>query len=299
MGNELLTGFLAGQSDNNGNNNGNNGGGFFGNEGLWAVIILAIIFGWGNGNGLGGRNNNGGNSGGDNVTVVPYPAPGCYGGFGGGYPTEAILQRSLDTQTVIGKLDGITQGVCDSTYALNNAITSGNNALQMGMMQEFNGVDRALCTQGYQTQAGFNALGNQMASCCCDIKSAIGDVKYQMATDTCAITNTIQGTARDIIDNQNANYRGLMDFMVQSKIDALQAENQNLKLAASQANQNAAIGAMIASSEATILRRTGAECPTAAYVVQPPTPVNFPTNCCGQFSGWNNGGCDCGGNRCC
>lgn len=38
MGNELLTGFLAGQSDNNGNN-GNNGG-FFGNEGLWAVIIL-------------------------------------------------------------------------------------------------------------------------------------------------------------------------------------------------------------------------------------------------------------------
>ena len=51
MGNDLLTGFLAGQSDNNGNNSGN-GGGFFGNEGLWAVIILAIIFGWGNGNGL-------------------------------------------------------------------------------------------------------------------------------------------------------------------------------------------------------------------------------------------------------
>ena len=45
MGNDLLTGFLAGQSDNN---SGNNGGGFFGNEGLWAVIILAIIFGWGN-----------------------------------------------------------------------------------------------------------------------------------------------------------------------------------------------------------------------------------------------------------
>ena len=55
MGNDLLTGFLAGQSDNN--SNGNNGGGFFGNEGLWAVIILAIIFGWGNnGNGFGGRN---------------------------------------------------------------------------------------------------------------------------------------------------------------------------------------------------------------------------------------------------
>ncbi len=291
MGNELLTGFLAGQSDNN--SNGNNGGGFFGNEGLWAVIILAIIFGWGNnGNGFGSRN--GGSNGGDNVTVVPYPAPGYGMGFGGGYPTEAVLQRALDTQTIISKLDGNTQGLCDGFYAQSNAI----NGLGTTIMQGFNGVDRAVCQQGYQTQAGFNALGNQISSCCCDIKSAIGDAEYQMAADTCDIKTSIRDVGRDIIDNQNANYRGLMDFMVQSKIDALQAENQNLKLAASQANQNAAIGAMISASEATILRRTGAECPTAAYVVQPPTPVNFPTNGCGQFSGWNNG-CDCGGNRCC
>ncbi len=290
MGNELLTGFLAGQSDNN--SNGNNGGGFFGNEGLWAVIILAIIFGWGNnGNGFGSRN--GGSNGGDNVTVVPYPAPGYGMGFGGGYPTEAVLQRALDTQTIISKLDGNTQGLCDGFYAQSNAI----NGLGTTIMQGFNGVDRAVCQQGYQTQAGFNALGNQISSCCCDIKSAIGDAEYQMAADTCDIKTSIRDVGRDIIDNQNANYRGLMDFMVQSKIDALQAENQNLKLAASQANQNAAIGAMISASEATILRRTGAECPTAAYVVQPPTPVNFPTNGCGQFSGWNNG-CDCGGNRC-
>ena len=50
---------------------------------------------------------------------------------------------------------------------------------------------------------------------------------------------------------------------------------------------------MISASEATILRRTGAECPTPAYVVQPPTPVNFPTNCCGQFAGWGGNGCGC------
>ena len=295
MGNDLLTGFLAGQSDNNGNN-GNNGG-FFGNEGLWAVIILAIIFGWGNnGNGFGNRN--GGGSGGDNVTVVPYPAPGYGMGFGG-----ALTRTDLCSEFNFNNLDravtGIQQGICDSTYALNNTITSGNNALQMGMMQGFNGVDRAVCTLGYQNQAGFNALGNQLASCCCETKSAIGDVKYQMATDTCAIQNTIQGTARDIIDNQNANYRGLMDFMVQRDMDALRAENQTLKLAASQANQNNVIGARIDAATAEILRRTGAECPTAAYIVQPPTPVNFPVNNCGQFTGWNNGGCDCGGNRCC
>ena len=265
MGNELLTGFLAGQSDNNNGNNGN-GGGFFGNEGLWAVIILAIIFGWGNnGNGFGSRN--GGGNGGDNVTVVPYPAPGCYGGFGGGYPTEAVLQRALDTQTIISKLDGNTQGLCDGFYAQSNAI----NGLGTTIMQGFNGVDRAVCQQGYQTQAGFNALGNQISSCCCDIKSAIGDVKYQMAADTCDIKTSIRDVGRDIIDNQNANYRGLMDFMVQSKMEALQAENQTLKLEKSQAAQNGYIDAVGNSIVARLLQ---------------------------QSTGWNNG-CDCGGNRCC
>ena len=278
MGNELLTGFLAGQSDNN--SNGNNGGGFFGNEGLWAVIILAIIFGWGNnGNGFGSRN--GGSNGGDNVTVVPYPAPGYGMGFGGGYPTEAVLQRALDTQTLISKLDGNTQGLCDGFYAQSNAI----NGLGTTIMQGFNGVDRAVCQQGYQTQAGFNALGNQISSCCCDIKSAIGDVKYQMAADTCDIKTSIRDVGRDIIDNQNANYRGLMDFMVQSKMEALQAENQTLKLEKSQAAQNGYIDAIGNS----IVARLQQPQPVPSYQVPAPYPYCVPQT----------GGCDCGGNRCC
>lgn len=49
---DFATGYLAGQDG------GNNNGGFFGNKGLWAVIILAIIFGWGNyGNGRNGGDN--------------------------------------------------------------------------------------------------------------------------------------------------------------------------------------------------------------------------------------------------
>ncbi len=43
MGNDLLTGFLAGQSDNNGGGNNNGSGGLLGNEGLWAVVILAML----------------------------------------------------------------------------------------------------------------------------------------------------------------------------------------------------------------------------------------------------------------
>lgn len=291
MGNELLTGFLAGQSDNN--SNGNNGGGFFGNEGLWAVIILAIIFGWGNnGNGFGSRN--GGGNGGDNVTVVPYPAPGYGMGFGGGYPTEAVLQRALDTQTIISKLDGNTQGLCDGFYAQSNAINGlGTTIMQTAAQAELAGCNRQAILMQQLNQMGYN-----QQDCCCQIKSAIGDVKYQMAADTCDIKTSIRDVGRDIIDNQNANYRGLMDFMVQSKMDALQAENQTLKNKVDRLDQNATFSAMLDANTAEILRRSGHDCPSAAYIVQPPTPVNFPTNGCGQFSGWNNG-CGNGCGSCC
>lgn len=65
-----------------------------------------------------------GGSGGDNVTVVPYPTPGFGMCAGGAYPNEATLQRALDTQTIIGRLDGISNGLCDGFYA-QSAATSG------------------------------------------------------------------------------------------------------------------------------------------------------------------------------
>ena len=71
----------------------------------------------------------------------------------------------------------------------------------------------------------------------------------------------------------------------------MQSENQALKLAASQANQNAVLQAAMDANTAEIIRRTGHDCPVAAYVV--PNP-----NCCyGNPAGvgYNNGysGCGC------
>lgn len=81
MGNELLTGFLAGQGDGNKNN-----GGFFGNEGLWAVIILAIIFGW-------GRNNFGGGN--DASSTIPYMMAMGSGAAQGGLTRASGAKRSV------------------------------------------------------------------------------------------------------------------------------------------------------------------------------------------------------------
>lgn len=283
-----------------GTSNGNNGGGWGGDWASW--ILLFLIFGMFGFGGFGGFGMGGW---------------GSFGGMGGAYPVESILQRSLDTQTIIGKLDGVNQGLCDGFYAQNNAI----NGLGMNVMQGFHGADNAICNLGYQTQQGFNAMQTaymqgqnalqaQLAQCCCDNRVGQMQIMNQMGADTCAVTNVIQNTARDGIDNQNRNHQALMDKLCQmeynglnDKYQAALAENQALKFQVSQTAQNSAIGAMISASEATILRRTGAECPVNAYVVQPPTPVTFPTNCCGQanYAGNYNGGCGCGNNAagCC
>ena len=231
--------------------NGKNDGFLGGDWGAW--IILFLIFGmFGNG-GFGGG----------------------YGGYGGGtggagfqgYATRADINEGFALNNLQGGINAIQQGICDSTYALTNAINGG-----------FHGVDQGFCN-----------LSAQLAQCCCDNRAAIADVKYQIATENCGVKNAIQNSTRDILESNNANTRAILDFLTQDKIATLTAENQNLKLAASQSNQNAVLMAAMDANKAEILRRTGAECPTAAYIVQPPQPVTFPTNCCGQFNGGCNG----------
>jgi hypothetical protein len=248
-------------------NTGNNGGGFgWGGDGAWFLIILFLFAfcGWGNGG---------------------------FGGFGGGFGGNgAALQGALTRADIndgfalnnlqIG-INAIQQGICDATYALNNAIQSG-----------FNGVQSLICN-----------LGSQLAQCCCDIRAAIQDVKYEMAQSTCTITNQMSMNTRDVIDNQNSNTRAILDWLCQEKIDAKNekiaeqaAQIQALQLQASQAAQNATLMAAMDANTAQIIRRTGNDCPIPAYVVQPPAQVTFPTNCCGQFNGggWGNGCNQCG-----
>lgn len=246
---DLSLGYMMGQSE--GNNNGGFGGGMW--EGIWGIVLLAMVLGWGNGG---------------------------FGGFGGGASgalTRAELYDGFATQNIDSSVRGVQHGICDSTYALNNAINGG-----------FAGVDRAVCDIGYQTQAGFNALGAQLAQCCCDNRAAVADLKYDLSTQFCGLGNQIQMQTRDIIENQNANYRGIMDFLVSEKLASKDARIVELTNQLSQSNQNAVIRAAIDASTAEIIRRTGNDCPTPAYWVQPPTPVQAPCS-------WANGsGCGCG-----
>lgn len=251
MDNDFATGYALGSDSGN-----NSGNGMWGGDGWWAIILFAMIFGWGRG-GFG------------------------FGGFGGGASTDPGLQ-GIATRADVNEaiafnglergISAIQQGICDSTYALNNAVTGGFNSTNVAMLQGFNGVDKSLCQLGYNLQ-----------DCCCQTQNAIQGVRYDMATQACDTRNTIQNSTRDIIDNQNANYRGLMDFMVQSKIDSLQSENQALKLAASQANQNSYLTATLDAQTNELIRRIN-PMPVPAYQVPAPYPY------CGTY----NSGCSCG-----
>lgn len=86
-----------------------------------------------------------------------------------------------------------------------------------------------------------NAMQMQDQNCCCENRQAIAQVRYDMATQACDTRNTIQNVARDITDNQNAGTRAILDFLTQSKIQTLEADNQALRLAASQSAQNATL----------------------------------------------------------
>ena len=218
-------------------------GGFGGWGGDWASwIILFLIFGmfgWGGYGGFGGGN-------------VGANGPGFQG-----WATRADINEGFALNNLQSGINGIQQGICDSTYG-------------------FHGVDTAMCN-----------LGTQLQQCCCDnaraidgvnynlatqgaaTQAAIQGVRYDMATQACDTRNTIQNSTRDIIDNQNANSRAILDFLTQDKIATLTAENQSLKFQASQTAQNAFFTANQEAQTAELIRRIN-PMPVPAYQVPNP-----------------------------
>ena len=179
-----------------------------------------------------------------------------YGGFGGGFgngggsgfqgfATRADINEGFALNGLQTGITAIQQGICDSTYALTGAIKD----------------------------------------CCCTTQRAIDGVNYNMANGFNSVNQTVNTATRDILENNNANTRAILDFLTNDKIATLTAENQSLKFQASQTAQNAFITANQEAQTATLLRRLGADCPSPAYVVQPPTPVHFPYNNCGCGNG--------------
>ena len=197
---------FLGCSGNNGN------GGMWGNDGIWAILLLALL-------GFGGRGFGGfGGYGGAGNEFVGYEL--------GKVATTNDVASGFNNSAVLNGINGIKE----NQLSMQNFINQGFAGLNTQLIGEFRNVDNAICTLGYQNQAGFNTLAHQISDCCCATQRAIDSVNFNAAKNTC-----------DIVQAINYGNQRVIDYMQNEKIETL---NRKLAVAEgqiSQANQTSVL----------------------------------------------------------
>lgn len=258
--------------------NGNNNGGFFNGDGIWALVLLALLFNGGNG----------------------------FGGFGGGYNNDfawlsngqkEIMNNTndgFDTLHLSNQIEGVRDGVyglsnqlCNSTSdvvsAVNNGFSSAEisaNARQIANLQQsFNNQ--------IATLQGFNNLGSQFADCCCENRLGIAGLNSTIISENCADRQALNEGVRDILANQTASVQRILDQMCQDKIDAKNEKIADLErqlsmkdLQASQVAQNSFIAQGFANEVDALYNRLNT-CPVPTTPVYGRTPIFTCNNGCG------------------
>lgn len=227
--------------------NGNNNRNGFGGEGCWWIwiILLFFVFGWG-GNGFGGfGNRNGGGT---------LPAE-LNGDAGRELLMNAIQGNGTAINQLASSLNCSTQQLQTAICNIQGQIQQVGNQVGMSSQQIINAV-----------QSGNSQLLQQIASCCCDVRTSIerqgAETRLQNCQDMNILTNTMNSNTLALRDGNLDNTRAIiakLDAMetrhCQEKIDGLTAQNLALQGQISQANQNAYIAATIQAQTAPIVNR--------------------------------------------
>ena len=272
---------------------GNGMGGFGYGGDWWLILILLFAFG-GWGGGFGGW---GGNSfAADGAMLYPWmnQAEITSNGFQNQATNSAInsLQNSVtagfgDVQLGIA---GINQNICQTGSGITQAVNNGfaqaeiaNNTRQIANLQQ------AFANQTAMNQ-GFSNLQTQFATCCCDNRAGLADLKYTVATEACADRSAVNDALRDVLAANTASTQRILDQMCQDKIDAknekiVELQNQ-LTMAELRANNNQQTQTLLTDNlaQTNALEQYLAPVPRPAYIVQNP-------NCCTNTCAYN---CGCG-----
>ena len=131
--------------------------------------------------------------------------------------TTGDVQRGFDTQTIVSKLDGITNGLCDGFYAVNT-----------GMLNGFHGVDNALCSGFYSVNDAVQQARFDAQKCCCETNRNIDAVRYEASKNTCDITNAIHCEGEQTRALINANTMQALRDKLADKDRELQTANFQL-----------------------------------------------------------------------
>lgn len=219
---------------------GNNNSGF--GNGWEGLIALALVFGNG---GLFGNGFGGGRGG--------YGSPATVQDVASGFSTSEIMSDLNDI--ILGQAQGfanVQQTLCQGFAGVNATVTNG-----------FTNLNTNLASMAYNTQSGFNAIANQIASCCCDLKQLNLENRYLNEKQTCEIVSAI-----------NAGNQRLVDIYTADKMASKDARIATLESIISNKDQTE-----------TILRAVNRDrCPEPAYLV--PNP-----NCCYNYGVFPTGAC--------
>ena len=271
----------------------NYGGGFgngFGGDGAWLILFIILMMngGWGNGfGGFGGTND-------------LYPWMNNSQNINNGFRDQMLNTSVQGIQNAVTSGFGDVQNsLCGGFAGVNATVNGAQNAITSQMYgNTIADLERSFATQTAQMQ-GMNALQNQLATCCCDNKAGLADVKYTIATENCADRTAAAQNTRDIIDSQTRGTQAILDKLCQLELDGVkgqlaQAERENVGLQnqlnmsafrESQANQNAFF-AQGMNAEVDALYNRLKNCPVPSQ----PVYGNQPIFTCGG----NNTGCGCG-----
>lgn len=255
----------------------NNGSGFFGSDGIWAIVLLALLF------------NNGG-----------------FGGFGGGYNNDFAwlsngqkdimtnTNNGFDTLHLSNQIEGVRDGVygisnqlCNSTADVVSAVNNGfsnaeiaNNSRQIANMQQ------AFNSQ-IATLQGFNNLGSRFDDCCCENRLANCQTQNIIQNEGNATRFADANNTRDIITNATSNTQAILDKLCQLELDGKQDRINELErqlaqadLRASQTAQNAFIAQGFANEVDQLYNRLS-NCPVPSTPVYGRTPIFTCNNGCG------------------
>ena len=260
--------------------------GFFGGEGIWAIILIALLFGNGGWGGFGGF---GGGFGG--MYEFPWLLTGQQGINNNTNQGFDTLHLSNQIECVRDGVYGLSNQLCNSTADVVSAVNNGfanaeisNNSRQMANMQQAFNSEIA-------TLNGFNNINNALQNCCCENRLGLANLGADIAREACADRQAVNEGVRDILANQTASVQRILDQLCQDKIDAkndtIAQLRQELLYARGQASQVEQT-AELRTNNATVANQLIAEmrsCPVPSMPVYGNTPI---FTC--------NGGCGCGTN---
>lgn len=175
---------------------GNNGNGMWGSDGIWAILLLALL-------GFGGRGYGFSGGTGAGSEFVGYEL--------GKAATQADVASGFNNAAVLGGINDLKLANTQGFAGIQQTLCQGFSGVNTSVLTGFNGVDKSICSLGY-------SLTGQIADCCCSTKAAIADLKYSNEAHTC-----------QLINNQNMQTQRIIDYLTNEKIESLRAENVALK----------------------------------------------------------------------